>query len=71
MDIAKSEAFKNFTILNMASLFLIELNKTAVQSVPKCNLRLKIMKICRPWFTKIVFKKLSVLVLDLDRFPLA
>ena len=35
MDIAKSETFKNFTILNKALLFLIELNKTAVQSVPK------------------------------------
>ena len=70
MDITKSEAFKNFTILNMALLFLIELNKTVVQSVPKCNLSLKIVKICRPWFTKIVFKKLSVLVLDLHRFRL-
>ena len=35
MDIAKSETFKKFTILNKALLFLIKLNKTAVQSVPK------------------------------------
>ena len=35
MDIAKSETFKNFTVLNKALLFLIKLNKTAVQSVPK------------------------------------
>ena len=34
MDIAKSEAFKYFTILNMALLFLIKVNKTAVQSIP-------------------------------------
>ena len=35
MDIAKSETFKNFIILNKALLFLIKLRKTAVQSVPK------------------------------------
>ena len=35
MDIAKSETFKNFIILNKALLFLIKLSKTAVQSVPK------------------------------------
>ena len=35
MDIAKSETFKNFIILNEALLFLIKLSKTAVQSVPK------------------------------------
>ena len=34
MDIAKSETFKNFAISNKALLFLIKLNKTAVQSVP-------------------------------------
>ena len=34
MDIAKSETFKNITVLNKALLFLIKLNKTAVQSVP-------------------------------------
>ena len=34
MDIAKSETFKNFIILNKALLFLIKLSKTAVQSVP-------------------------------------
>ena len=35
MDIAKSETFKNFIILNKALLFLIKLSKTAVQSVLK------------------------------------
>ena len=35
MDIAKYETFKNFIILNKALLFLIKLNKTAMQSVPK------------------------------------
>ena len=35
MDIAKFETFKNFTILNKALLFLMKLNKTAVQSVAK------------------------------------
>ena len=34
-DIAKSETFRNFTTLNKALLFLIKLNKTAVQSVLK------------------------------------
>ena len=37
MDIAKSETFKNFIILNKALLFLIKLSKTAVQSVPNTN----------------------------------
>ena len=37
MDIAKSETFKNLTILNKALLFLIKLNKTAVQAVPIIN----------------------------------
>ena len=35
MDIAKSETLKNFSILIKALLFLMKLNKTAVQSVPK------------------------------------
>ena len=35
MDIAKSEWFKNFIILNKVLLFLIILNKTAVQLVPR------------------------------------
>ena len=35
MAIAKSETSKNLTVLNKALLFLIKLNKTAVQSVPK------------------------------------
>ena len=35
MDIAKCETFKNFTTLKKALLFLIKLNKTAVQSVSK------------------------------------
>ena len=35
MDIAKSETLKNFSILNKALQFLIKLNKTAEQSVPK------------------------------------
>ena len=35
MDIAKSETFKYFTILNKALLFLIKVNKTTVQSEPK------------------------------------
>ena len=30
MDKAKSETFKNFTVLNKALLFLNKLNKTAV-----------------------------------------
>ena len=34
MDIGKSEKLKNFSNLNKALLFLIKLNKTAVQSVP-------------------------------------
>ena len=35
MVIAKFETLKNFSILNKALLFLIKLNKTALQSVPK------------------------------------
>ena len=35
MDVAESEMFKNFTVLNKDFLFLINLNKTAVQSIPK------------------------------------
>ena len=35
MDVAKYVTFRNFTILNKVLLFLIKLNKTAVQSVPK------------------------------------
>ena len=37
MDMAKSNTFKNFTILNKALRFLIKINKTAVQSVLKYN----------------------------------
>ena len=37
MDIAKSETFKNFIILNKTLLFLIKLSKTAVQSVPNVS----------------------------------
>ena len=37
MDIAKSETFKNFIILNKALLFLIKLSKSVVQSVPKVS----------------------------------
>ena len=46
MDIAKSETFKNFIILNKALLFLIKLSKTAVQSVPKI---LKLTNILTPF----------------------
>ena len=35
IDIVKSKTFKYFSILDRALLFLIEVNKTAVQSVPK------------------------------------
>ena len=35
MDVAESETLKNSIILNKALLFLIKLNKTAPQSVPK------------------------------------
>ena len=45
MDIAKSETFKNFTILNKALLFLIKLSKTAVQSV----LRITIYRGVKIW----------------------
>ena len=38
MDVAKSETFINFTILNKALLFLVNLYKTAVQSVPKYHI---------------------------------
>ena len=34
MDIAMSGTFRNFTVFNKALLFLMKLNKTAVQSVP-------------------------------------
>ena len=47
MDIAKSETFKKFSIWNKALLFSIELNKTALQSVPKITLN---------HFTKFLFK---------------
>ena len=58
MDIAKSETFKNFIILNKALLFLIKLSKTAVQSLklftsqkrPMTSLKLSIsQKIFRFW----------------------
>ena len=35
MDVAKFETFRSFSILNMALMFLIKLNKTAMQSVLK------------------------------------
>ena len=38
MDIAKSETLKYFTILNKDLLFLIKVNKTAVQSVSKISI---------------------------------
>ena len=38
MDVAESETFKSFTVLNKALLFLIKLNKTAVQSVPNLKI---------------------------------
>ena len=37
MDVAKSETFKNCTILNKALLFLIKLDKIAVHLVPKLD----------------------------------
>ena len=40
MDVAKSEAFRNFTILNNAFLFLIKLDKSAVQSVQRKQIKL-------------------------------
>ena len=33
MDTAKSETFRNFTILNKAWLFLIKINETAAHSL--------------------------------------
>ena len=41
MDLAMSETFKIFIILNKALLFLIKLSKTSVQSVPKIGLHQK------------------------------
>ena len=38
MGVAKCETFRRFTTLNKALLFLIKLNKTAVQSVPNKDL---------------------------------
>ena len=35
MDVAGSETFRKFTILNNTLLFLIKLNNIAVQSLPK------------------------------------
>ena len=55
MDIAKSETFKNFIILNKALLFLIKLSKTAVQSVPKILIEINAFEIwhrnwqCKAW----------------------
>ena len=43
MDIAKSETFNYFTILNKALLFLIKVNKTAVQSIPNNEFDKKIL----------------------------
>ena len=40
MDVAESKMFKSFTVLNKALLFLIKLNKTAVQSVPTLKKKL-------------------------------
>ena len=40
MNVAKSEAFRNFTILNNAFLFLIKLDKSAVQSVQRKQIKL-------------------------------
>ena len=37
MEIPKSKTLKKFTILNNVLVFLIKLNKTAVQSVPNKN----------------------------------
>ena len=50
-----SETFQNFTILNKALLFLIKLNKTAVQSKPKFLMYfwcLKIKKSKQTFFQK-------------------
>ena len=40
VDVAKSEAFRNFTILNNASLILIKLDKSTVQSVQRKQIKL-------------------------------
>ena len=40
VDVAKSEAFRNFTILNNVFLFLIKLDKSAVQSVQRKQIKL-------------------------------
>ena len=45
MEIVTSETFQNFTILNKALLFLIKLNKTAVQSKPKFLMYFSCLKI--------------------------
>ena len=47
MDIAKSETFRSFTILNKDLLFLIKLNKTAVQSIPNITLVRRIFDLLR------------------------
>ena len=44
IDIAKFETFRNFTILNKALLFLIKLNKTAVQSISIYRLLLNLTR---------------------------
>ena len=46
MDIAKSETFTNFIILNKALLFLIKLSKTAGQSVlNRCSVLSKVFHV--------------------------
>ena len=40
VDVAKSEAFRNFTILNNAFLILIKLDKSTVQSVQRKQIKL-------------------------------
>ena len=49
MDIAKSETFKNFTILNKALLFSVKLNKTAVQLVAYRRITNHFFKISCHW----------------------
>ena len=46
MDVAKSETFRNFTILEKALLFLIKFNKTAVQSVPQSKNVIYLQRLC-------------------------
>ena len=43
IDVAESEKYKKFTILNKTLLFLIKLSKTAMQSAPKINFDLSIL----------------------------